>query len=286
MEKEIYDYDFKNPPKLTQDNILAIKILYEDFSKRLSTWFSNRFQEEIIVKWGNTQQMHYTDFIAKYPYPTILCILSQNPLSSFSIVWIKPSFAFYLVDKSLGGKGEEVAINREITLVEKEVLKMFLKEFTRMLSEVWISVCKIDFTLQDIITNPATFKAISENELVILTNFKIMIKEREEGFSFCLPFISIEPYLERLTTKPQKKEETQSEVPLKMLEAISIPIVAILGKTRLTIDDILRLSCGDVLKLSTKVSDGIVLMAGEKPRFIGNPGISGGNIALCIKEVL
>lgn len=285
MEKDIYDYDFKNPPRLNKDNILFIKMLNEDFSKRLSNWFSNRLQEEVVIKEKDSQQIHYTSFVAKYSYPTILCILSQNPLSSFSILWIKPNLAFYLIDRSLGGKGGEVIINREITSVEKEVLKRFFMEFIRILSDVWLSVLKIDFKLEDIITNPSNFKGIGDNELVIMTNFKIKVKEREEDFSFCLPFISIEPYLDKLTTKPKEEKKT-SETPFLAIESVSIPIIASLGKTTLTIDDILKLSSGDVLKLSTKVSDGIILSAGEKPRFIGNPGISGGNIAVQIKRVV
>lgn len=285
MEKEICEYDFKNPPRLTKDNILFIKMLNEDFSKRLSLWFSNRLQEEIIIKEKDSQQIHYTDFITKHSYPTILCILSQSPLSSFSIIWIKPSLVFYLIDRSLGGKGGEVIINREITSVEKEVLKRFVMEFTKILSDVWLSVLKIDFKLEDIITNPSNFKGIEDNELVIMTNFKIKIKEREEDFSLCLPFISVEPYLDKLTTKP-KEEKKISEASSKAIESIFLPIVALLGKTTLTIDDILKLSSGDVLKLSTKVSDGIILSAGEKPRFAGNPGISGGNIAVQIKRVI
>lgn len=285
MGKKITDYDFRNPERLTKDNILALNTLHEDFKKRLLAWFSNRLQEEVLIEGEDSQQIHYANFIAKYPYPTILCVLSQNPLSSFSIVWIKSSLAFYLVDKFLGGKGEEITINREITSVEKEVLKKFLSEFIKILSDVWLSVCEIDFKLENILTNPSSFKAIPENEVVIMTNFKIKIKEREEGFSFCLPFISIEPYLDRLTTKPREGKKEKS-APLKMVESISLPIIALLGKTTLTIDDVLKLSCGDVLKLSTRVSDGIILSTQDTPRFVGNPGISGGNISVQIKKVL
>ncbi|MEW6102571.1 MAG: FliM/FliN family flagellar motor switch protein [bacterium] len=285
MEKEIYDYDFRNPQRLTKDNIISLKTIYSEFSKKIGAWLSNRLQEEITIETEDSLQTDYSKFISKYPYPTILGLISQNPLTLNSIIGIKPSFAFYLIEKFLGGKGEGVEINREITSVEKEVLKKVLDEFINVLKQAWIGVCEIDFKLEDIATNPLSLKAISLNEIVIKTGFKIRIKEREENFSLCLPFISIEPYLDRLTTKP-KKEKKEAETASATIEFIPIPVVALLGKTKLTMADVLNLSCGDVLKLPARVSDGVVLCAGGKERFIATPGVSGGNMAVQIRKVM
>jgi len=285
MDKEIFDYDFKNPQRLTKDNILAIKIIYEGFSKKIGAWLSNRLGEEVVIEEKDPLQTNFSSFISKYPYPTILGVISQNPLPSFSIIFLKPSLGFYLIDKFLGGVGEEIKINREITSVERKILEKILDEFIKLLREAWLGVLPIDFKLGDIITNPISLKAISPNETVIKTDFKIKIGEREEDFSFCLPFISIEPYLDRFTAKTGEEKRENVDA-LKTIGCISLPIVAILGRTKLTMGDVLRLSCGDVLRLSTKVSDGVVLTAEGKARFIGAPGISGGNIAVQIQKVL
>ncbi|MEW6679454.1 MAG: FliM/FliN family flagellar motor switch protein [bacterium] len=285
MEKEIYDYDFRNPPRLTKDNIISLKTIYEGFSKKTGAWLSNRLGEEATIETGDSLQTDYSSFISKYPYPTILGLISQAPLTSLSIIWLKPSLAFYLIDKFLGGKGGSIEIDREITSVEREVLKKVLDELISFLKQVWASVCEIDFKLEDIATNPLSLKAISPNEIVLKTDFKIKIKEREENFSLCLPFISIEPYLDRLTTKPKEEKKTK-EMTSTTIGLISLPVVALLGKTKLTIGEVLNLSCGDVLKLPARVSDGVVLWAGGKERFIATPGISGGNMAVQIKKVL
>ncbi len=285
MEKEIRDYDFKNPERLTKDNIFALKLIYKEFGKRIGIWLSNRLREEVVIEGEDLLQTDYSSFISKYPYPTILGLISQSPLVSFSIIWIKSSLAFYLIEKFLGGKGEDIAIDREITNVEKGVLKKLLEELINILKDVWLGVCEIDFKLEDITTNPISLKVISQAEIVMKTSFKIKIKEREGEFSFCLPFISIEPYLNKLTTKP-KDEKKVTSTGSKAIGSIFIPVVVELGRTKVTMADVLKLSCGDVLRLSNRVSDGVILSTGGKPKFIGNPGIASGNIAIQIQKVL
>ncbi|HAW50496.1 TPA: hypothetical protein DCX16_06075 [bacterium] len=285
MEKEIRDYDFRNPQRLTKENIFALRMIYDNFAKEISSWLSNRLREEILVEQDDPIQTNYLDFISKYQYPTILVVINQPPLEGQSIFWIKPSLAFYIIDKFLGGTGEDIEIKREITIAEKELLKKMMEGFFEGLKNAWVDVEKVDFSLSDIVTNPLSIKVLSDNDIVVKIKLMTKISEREEEICFCIPFISLESILNKLTTKPKEEEKPTSGIG-NAVESISLPIVVELGKARITMGDVLKLSCGDVLRLSRKVSDGVVLNSGGKPRFIGNPGIYGGNIAVKITKVL
>ena len=287
-EKEIRDYDFRNPERLTRDNVLALKMIYEKFGQGISGYLSGQLRIEVKTEIGESTQVLYSDFTAENPFPTILAIVNHPPLPAASLIWFQPALVFYLLERFFGGKGEEVGINRAITDIEQQVVSGIAKEFLKHLKIAWAGLSEIDFSLKQVAINPLSAQIVAEEELVIKTEMKIIMGDKEGKLACYLPFISIEPLLTKLTTKPQtqEKEKGETKVMEKGINLVPLSVSAELGRVRVTMQDLLNLTQNDVLRLSAKVADGVVINVANKPKFIAVPGISGGNMALQIKKVL
>ncbi|MBU1261578.1 flagellar motor switch protein FliM [bacterium] len=287
-EKEIRDYDFRNPERLTRDNLLSLKMIYERFGQGIAGYLSGQLRIETKVEIEEPRQVLYSDFIAENPFPTILALVNHPPLPAASLIWFQPALVFYLLERFFGGKGEEAGINRAITDIEQQVVSGIAREFLKHLKRAWERLSEIDFSLKGVVINPLSAQIVAAEELVIKTEMKIIMGDKEGKLACYLPFTSIEPLLTKLTTKPQtqEKEKGESKGMERGMNLVPLSVTAELGRVRVTMKDILNFAQGDVLRLSGKVADGVVINVANKPKFIGIPGISGGNIALQIKKVL
>jgi flagellar motor switch protein FliM len=287
-EKEIRDYDFRNPERLTRDNVLALKMVYEKFGQGVASYLSVQLRIEVRAEVEEPRQVLYSNFIAENPFPTILALVSHPPLPASSLIWFQPALIFYLLERFFGGKGDEAGINRPITDIEQQVVSGIAKEFLKHLKRAWEGVSEIDFSLKQVMINPLSNQIVAPEELVIETKMKIIMGDKEGRLACYLPFISIEPLLAKLTTKPQTQEKEKEETKgmEKGINLVPLSVAAELGRVNVSMQDILNLTEGDVLRLSGKVADGAVINVANKPKFIGVPGISGGNIAIQIKSVI
>lgn len=215
-------------------------------------------------------------------------IIDHPPLKAQSLIWLQPALVFFLLDRLFGGKGEEIEVKREITEIEQQVVMNLTIEFLKYLRESWQDIEEIEFTPKEVVQNPLSAQIVAEEEVVIKTDLSVRVGEKEGELSYCMPFISIEPLLPKLTTKPKLiKEEGESVSSMrKGVDLIPVQIVAELGRTRVSMGDIMRLSPGDVLRLSTKVRDGVILNVAGKSKFSATPGTVSGNIAVQITKVL
>jgi flagellar motor switch protein FliM len=57
-----------------------------------------------------------------------------------------------------------------------------------------------------------------------------------------------------------------------------------LGNARVTLGDVMDLKEGDVLRLDTSVKQDAVVMVGDRPKFLGRPGLMGKRRAIQLTD--
>ena len=70
------------------------------------------------------------------------------------------------------------------------------------------------------------------------------------------------------------------------INKVDVEIIAELGRTNnLTVDDFLRLTIGDVIKLDNKSSSPIKVYVGSEECYYAKPGVSGKNMGVMILDI-
>ena len=71
------------------------------------------------------------------------------------------------------------------------------------------------------------------------------------------------------------------------INKVDVEVVAELGRTsNLTVDDFLRLTIGDVIKLDTKSSSPIKVYVGNEECYYAKPGVAGKNMGVMILDII
>ena len=108
----------------------------------------------------------------------------------------------------------------------------------------------------------------------------------------CLPYITLEPIMDKLNTKfwYSTMQNSTDEVYMEDIETLirkaNVPVTAVLGSTVINVSDFAGLQAGDVIRLSTKVDDELDIYVGDIRKFTALPGSSDKNYAVRITTVI
>lgn len=290
--KRIRGYDFRRPSKFAKDHLKTLSIIHESYARIVTNFLSGYLRTLIQVEATSVEPVAYYEFSNSIPNPTALAIVDFAPLSGSILLQFEPSVVFALVDRILGGKGETVGEYRNFTEIELAIIEKLIGQLIGLMKEPWENVINIVPRLEKIETNAQYAQIISPNEIVALVTLTTKVGDVEGTVNLCIPHMVIEPILPKLSTKlwfSHSEKEVPGEV-VKALEtkiqATSVPIKVILGKADITVEEFSGLQAGDVIQLTTGVTDDLEVMVGDLLKFNAKPGVKRNRTAVRITEVL
>jgi len=288
----IKSYDFRRPDKFSKDQIRTIEMMHESFARHFGADLSGYIRTIAEVTVTSVRQMTYSEYIEKIPNPTSIAIFSLEPLKGMAIYEINPSIIFPIIDRVLGGRGTAMSKPRELTDLEQAIVGKIIEKAFVNLKDSWHRIIAFEPEIKARETNPQFVQIVAPNEMVLNLNFEIKIKEHVGAMSMALPYMVIEPVLFKLSarqwftlTKEEVSPETR-EILDKKVKNTWIPMCIKLGGTILTINEIVNLKPGDIVKLETNVKDDILILAESKPMFYGKIGIKGKKKAVKITKII
>ena len=108
--------------------------------------------------------------------------------------------------------------------------------------------------------------------------------------TICLPYAAIEPVIPKLKAQFQSEELEVDKVWVSRLRAellsTEVEIISELGTTKITPEELMRFKVGETIILGNDVTDPLIMKVENRPKFKGFPGVSRGNKAIQITEVI
>lgn len=291
-EKKVRNHDFRRPSKFAKDHIRTLQIINENYARLLTNFLSGYLRTLVQVDVQTVQALQYSEFTNSIANPAVLGIVNFNPLPGSIIIEINPAIAYSLIDRILGGRGISMDKVRGFTEIEIAILMRLISQMLGIMREPWENVTKLHPALDRIETNAQFAQLMSPNEMVALVTFIAKIGEVEGLLNICIPHMTVEPVMAKLTTKlwfslieKGSTEESRKTIELKV-EETKIPISAILGRTSVSVHDFLMLQQGDVLPLGTDVDGKVEVIVGNLLKFYGKPGARNKKVAVKVTDVI
>lgn len=291
-QKRIRVYDFKRPNKFSKDQIHSLQNIYEIFCRGLTTYFSGNLHSVIESKVLSIEQITYDEFIRSLPNPTVLGLFSLNPLEGTVLMEMSPTLAFTIVDRLLGGQGQVVEKNRDLTEIERTIVEHRLTKIIELTEEAWAEVYELKPQFMTMEANPQFTQIVAPNEMVVLVTLEVRIGEAVGMINICMPYLVLEPILGKLSTfflfSTQAKitSPEQVEAIRRKIEWAKVDMVAFLGHSEILVRDLLDLAKGDVIPLNQSVNDSLPIYVGEFMKFRSIPGLHGEHLAVQLTEIV
>ncbi len=291
-QKKIRVYDFKRPNKFSKDQIHSLQNIHDNFCRALTTYFSAHLHSVIETHVLSIEQITYDEFIRSLPNPTILGVFTLEPLEGTLLLEISPSLVFTIIDRLLGGLGQGTEKNRDLTEIERTIVERRISQMISLFGEAWDEVYKLNPQFVALETNPQFTQIVAPNEMIVLVTLEIKIGETMGMINVCLPFLVLEPILDKLSTyflfSTQAKATTpeQTEAIRRKIEWAKVDLTAFLGQAEIAVRELLDLTPGDVIPLNQGVKSALPVYVGNFMKFRGVPGLHGEHLAIKLTDIV
>lgn len=284
--KRIRQYDFRRPDKFSKDQVRTLQMIHENFIRPLQTYFAGRFRTMVQMVVGSVDQTTYAEFIRSIGTPSVICPFAMAPLPGTCVLDINPVVAFPMIDRLFGGPGVAISQVRPLTEIEGAVMQTVVKGTLDAYAEAWKNVADLELKPGNIETNPMFVQVAAPSEIVITVAVDVRVGEHVGVITLCLPHLTLEPILDRLSAhnwfKTQSREVRPADYAAiqSVVGETRVPVVAELGRTELTVAEILGLGQGDVVLLETRLNDPVRVTVGNQTKFYGRAGQVRGRLAI------
>ncbi len=288
--RRIKIYDFRRPDKFSKEQIRTVSNMHETFARLTTTSLSAQLRTLVHVHVASVDQLTYEEFIRSIPTPTTLAVINMDPLKGNAVLEIAPEITFIMIDRLFGGSGDTGGkVNRDLTDIEQSVMEGIIVRILANMREAWTQVIDLRPRLQQIETNPQFAQIVPPSEMVILVTLEIKIGEEAGMMNICIPYITIEPIVSKLSSQfwfssVRRSSTTQYLGTLKeKLSDVEMELVAEVCSMNVPIRDVLNLHVGDVIRFNTtKIDDPLTLSVGSKKKFYCQAGNIGKKMAVQI----
>jgi flagellar motor switch protein FliM len=276
--KKVKVYDFKRALRFSKDQIRSLTRIHENFARLLTTFFSAQLRTYVQITVASVDQIPFEEFVRSIPNMTLINVFEVPPLDGNILMEINPNIAYSMLDRLMGGTGTSHSNVDNLTEIETKIMTNLFERSFDNLREAWENIVEIDPMLIELEVNPQFLQMISPNETVVVISLNTIIGETTGMINICLPHVVLEPIVPNLSVRYWMQSNTKAMSPeqIEMLESrvkqASLPVVAELGASSISIEDFLTMNIGDVIELDQKIADPLILKIGTLPKFTVQPG--------------
>lgn len=291
-DKQVKDYDFKRPAKFSKEHLRTLEIIYEHYGRLISTNLPVYLRKNIQVMVASSETVTFSEFTNALSNPVILGIVDFKPLNGNIIIELSPNLGFAMIDRMLGGQGVPLEKSRDFSEIEMTILQKLMIVCMQLMREPWRNVIDIEPMMERIETNAQFAQVIAPSDMIAIVSMNVKIGDAEGFMNICLPYFTLEDVMDKLNTKywfstMQKNDTVNYEEHIEsLIKRIDVPVKAVLGQSRVSVDDFLNLQVGDIIRLDTKVETELDVFVGNIKKFTALPGSSKDNYAVRVTSVI
>ena len=289
-ERQVKDY--ARPAKFSKEHLRTLEIIFEHFGRLLATNLPAYLRKSVSVDVVNSEVVIYSEFSNALSNPVLLGVVGMDPLMGNVIMEMASNLGFAIVDRLLGGVGNSLEKERDFSEIELSILERVFTICVNLLHEPWENVVEITPRLNRIETNSQFAQIISPSETIAIVTINLKIGDVEGLMNICLPYTTLEPVMDKLNTKywfstMKEKDSNSYEAAIEnIIDNALIPMKAVLGTSKINVQDFVNLQLGDVIRLDRKVDDELEVYVGNIKKFKALPGYSDNKYAVRVTEIL
>ncbi|PIP71458.1 MAG: flagellar motor switch protein FliM [Nitrospinae bacterium CG22_combo_CG10-13_8_21_14_all_47_10] len=288
----IVPYDLTSQEKIIRGRLPTLDIINQMFSRLFRNTFSTLMRKSVDVSTVSTDTIKFGDFLRSLPVPSSLHIFRMEPLRGHGLIVVESKLVFAVVDTFFGGSGVKEAkiTGRDFSAIEIRMTKSVVLSALEDLEKAWRPVHTVTTNFVRSEVNPQFAAIVPPTDIVLVILFEIEMENISGTLTICLPYAAIEPVIPKLKAQFQSEEMEVDQVWVRRLRTelltTEVEVIAELGTTVITPKELMSFKVGDTFTLGNDVTDPLILKVEQNPKFKGFPGVSRGNKAIQITEVI
>ncbi len=292
-EKAVFTYNFRRQKKFNKSDFVLLESIHKRFLRNIEVTLTNVLTTPVMATLAAATELSYSDCMESFSSPTCIYILNINKGKGRFILEIDPNFAFFVIDRILGGSSKDIhAMDRELSLIEEKIMQRVVHIINQDLADAWSRVEALEIGTEGFYAQPDYVQVLSSTDSVILVSMDIRSSDKTLGYmNLCLPSTVLEALMLKYdnskdtTRSVQQSEDDRNNIEKRVRSSV-LPLRAILGETSMKIADVMNLDDGDVIYLNSEVSKAVDVYVGDLRLFKAMPVRKRNTMAVKISDVL
>ncbi len=287
-EREVITFDFRLPHRLSKNQLRTLQAVHESFAEAFSSYLIARLQTTVAISVTSVDQLFYSEYVLSVPSPSSLFVFRVAESDALAILEVSPQLVLAMVARMLGGATDGEKKARLITRIEQNIVRGIVQRALGDLQKAWKTIADLNFKMERYESEGDFAQIAPTSEIVLVVSFEVGIGEQKYLMNLCFPTFALENVLAKLNVQhysgfPSGHHESGwSKEIMKKVGQTNVTAVGVLGTTTMTLRELMALEPGAVLRTGIPATTEIQLVIGSKPRFLGRPGVSNGQLAVKI----
>jgi flagellar motor switch protein FliM len=280
---DIKQYDFKSSGKLGGEKAGQVKDAHSAHARRMGIGLGGLLQDTVVVTVEGVEDASCAKLLESVQTPCAVFPFAAEAAEAGGLIDVAAPLAFAFVDRLFGGRGAPMEEPRELTAIEKKVLRKVGEVLLRELTALWKPVAELKLKLGQVAAKRDDLKGYPESESFIVATLGVKTGAAEGLVRIAYPNSMLAPMLRAAAPAAvaAPKARDRSEV-ARQVGAVPMSVSAALEASMINVRDVLNLRKGDVLVLDNKVTDEVLVSVAGRKAFWARPGSHGGKLAVRI----
>lgn len=276
-EKKIKEYDFRSPKKITKETIKLLKGIYENYCRMVTSQLTSslrlmcdvtveQVEESIFHEFNNALDDYVLMGLIDVKYP------DKTMADSQILMEVSKPLSFVIIDRLLGGSGEEYGNLRDYTDIELSLLGNMIKQLVKLMGGTWESTMEIETELSKVETNARFIQSINYNDTVVIIVLNVSLNQSSGKLTICIPSSILDEIFKKASTmlrnnnkRSEQSIEEQRAAIMDSLKFSKLTVAGTLGNAQATLQDVVNMQVGDLIILDKKANADVdINVDGEK----------------------
>ncbi len=290
---EVQVYDFRRPHRISKDRKRSLVAMYGLLAKSLEGWLNGRVRDQIELHLQSVEQLTFGEFMLALPSPCASYIVDVTGSGQQGVIDMGHEFAYFNVDRLLGGSGKPVMPQRSLTPIERELVRVVADRVAFQLTDAWRDYVSLQLKVGGFESIPEMLQVANREDPVLVANIHVNMGEVSSLLLLCLPFAALEKFFTGAENRRQQQSQGSPEEVATdrtrlegSVRGAKLVLGARLPTFSLPIGDLKSMKVGGVLNTGLPLNSKLHVYVSDQKRFKATPGRSGNRMAVRIEELL
>jgi flagellar motor switch protein FliM len=261
--------DFTRPTKFTNDQERRIRRAMETFCRASTTRMSAELRMQVEFEVIDLDQLGWSAAHSALPGDAIGVTLTSSTNGRPVLLAAEQPFVMSAVELLLGGATTPASSVRRLGDIDWALSTLLFEHLVSQLSPVWEDLCGMGFAIDRLDPTSETSHLTSVSEPTLVVTMEARLQRRSSAFVLLVPHVAV--------------AAPDADAAVRAVEVIARAEVA---RVRVTLDDVLTLAPGDVVRLEAPTSAGVELCVEDTAVFRCRPGRLDARRAVLIEGLL
>jgi flagellar motor switch protein FliM len=289
----VLPYDLTSQDRIIRGQMPTLDSINDRIASLFGKNLAGRTRLDLRVSATPATLLKFADVGSLLNAPGTVGVMSLGAGHGLALMVLEGELGHALLSGALGDRKARTAPagaegHAELTNLEKMVLKHLLGMLSEAMGLAWTGVLTFKPEVMRFESDPRMVMIANPSDVIILCSFEIT-GAIDGRIQLALPYSAVEPAKKLLTSPPRlggQRDQRFSTALARELDGVEVELRVQIGRRKLSINELLNMSVGDVVTLNTSETAPLPVFVQGRPKMTASPRVVGGGMAIEILKAI